>query len=157
MRTRILTFILIFQSVQFLAHWFLYETWTSFWGASSPLALSRLQVSLALLSVVFVAASLLAFRFYNIVVRLFYTFAAAWLGLLVYSFLAACACWLLYPLILVAGLPGARRPLAVVLFSLAIAACLYGIVNGAWTRASTGSRSGCPTFPTRGAAARLRC
>jgi predicted MPP superfamily phosphohydrolase len=134
LRTRILTFILVFQSVQFLAHWFLYETWTSFWGASSPTALPRLQLAVALLSVSFVAASLLAFRFSNIVIRLFYTFAAAWLGLLVYFFLAACACWLLYPLTLLAGLHGARRPLAVVLFSLAVAACFYGIVNAAWTR-----------------------
>ena len=134
MRTRILTFILVFQSVQFLAHWFLYETWTSFWGASSPLALSRLQVCVALLSVSFVAASLLSFRFSNILVRLFYTFAAAWLGLLVYFFLAACACWLLYPVALLVGLHGAQRPLAVVLFGAAVAACLYGIVNAAWTR-----------------------
>ncbi len=133
-RTRFLTFILVFQSVQFLAHWFLYETWTSFWGATSPPALLRLQVCVALLSVSFVAASLLAFRFSNILVRLFYTFAAAWLGLLVYLFLAACACWLLYALALLAGLEEAREPLAAVLISLAVIACLYGIVNAAWTR-----------------------
>jgi predicted MPP superfamily phosphohydrolase len=112
----------------------LYKTWTSFWGASSPPALLTLQVSVAFLSISFVAASLLSFRFSNILVRLFYTLAAAWLGTLVYFFLAACACWLLYPVTLLAGLQGARRPLAVVLFSMAAAVCLYGIVNAAWTR-----------------------
>jgi predicted MPP superfamily phosphohydrolase len=133
-RTRILTFIAIFQSLQFLGHWFVYETWISFWGTPGPPALLRLRLSAALLSVSFVAASLLAFRFSNLLVRLFYTLAAAWLGMLVYFFLAACACWLLYPLALLAGLHGTERPLAVVLFSLAIAACLYGIVNAARTR-----------------------
>jgi uncharacterized protein len=133
-RTRFLTFIFVFQSVQFLAHWFLYETWTNFWGVTSPADLLRLQVSVALLSVSFVAASLLAFRFFNILVRLFYMLAAVWLGLLVYFFLAACACWLLYALSLLAGLHPARGALAAVLFSLAVIVCLYGIVNAAWTR-----------------------
>jgi uncharacterized protein len=133
-RSRFLTFILVFQSVQFLAHWFLYETWTSYWGTLSSPALLTLQVCVAFLSVSFVAASLLSFRFSNIIVRLFYKLAAVWLGTLVYFFLAACACWLLYPVTLLAGLPGARRPLAVVLFSFAVAVCLYGIVNAAWTR-----------------------
>jgi predicted MPP superfamily phosphohydrolase len=133
-RTRILTFIAVFQSVQFLAHWFVYETWISFWGAASPLALAHLQVSAALLSISFVSASLLAFRFSNVPVRLFYRLAAAWLGLLVYFFLAASACWLVYPLALLAGLQEARRPLTAVLFGSAIAACLYGIVNASWTR-----------------------
>ena len=134
MRTRFLTFILVFQTVQFLAHWFIYETWISFWGPLSPPALLRLRVAVALLSVSFVAASLLSFRFVNPLIRLFYTLAAAWLGLLTFFVWAACACWLLYPAALLAGLPGARRPIAITLFAFAIAVCLYGMVNAAWTR-----------------------
>lgn len=134
MRSRFLTFIVVFQSVQFLAHWFLYETWTSLWGAFSPAALLRLQVSMLVLSVSFVSASLLAFRFYNILVRLFYTLAAAWLGTLVYFVMAAIASWLAYPLVLIIGVRGLERPILAVLFGLAAAASLYGIVNAAWTR-----------------------
>jgi hypothetical protein len=93
-----------------------------------------LRVCVALLSVSFVSASLLAFRFSNVVVRIFYTLAAAWLGMLVYFFLAACGCWLLDPAVLVAGLNGAQRPLAVILFSLALVTSVYGIVNASWTR-----------------------
>jgi uncharacterized protein len=48
---------------------------------------------------------------------------------------AACGCWLLNPLALLAGLQEARRPIAVGLFGLAIAAGLYGIINASWTRA----------------------
>jgi predicted MPP superfamily phosphohydrolase len=133
-RTRFLTFILVFQSVQLLAHWFLYKTWTRFWGPFPSPALWTLQVCVALLSVTFVSASLLSFRFSNILVRLFYTLAAAWLGTLVYLVLAACACWLLYPVALLAGLHEARHPLAIALFSLAGGVAVYGIVNAAWTR-----------------------
>jgi uncharacterized protein len=133
-RTRFLTFIVVFQSIQFLTHWFVYETWTRFWGAADPPALSRLQLTAALLSVSFVTASLLAFRYSGIVVRLFYTLAAAWLGILSFCILAACACWILYPLTSLARLHGARRPLALALFGGAFAVSLFGMVNAARTR-----------------------
>lgn len=134
MRTRFLTFILVFQSVQFAAHWFLYETWISFWGPMDPATLLRLQIAVALLSVSFVGASLLAFRFDNVVVRALYRLAAVWLGTLVYLFLAACACWVLYPLALAADVQDAGRQLVLALFGLGIAAALYATINAAWTR-----------------------
>ena len=134
MRTRFLIFILVFQSVQFLAHWFLYATWISFWGAPGPQILFPLQIIVAALSVSFVTASLLAFRFDNLAVRSFYRLAAAWLGTLVYLCLAAIACWVLYPLAQAAGVQDARRQLLVALSGLAIAASVYAVVNAAWTR-----------------------
>jgi hypothetical protein len=82
----------------------------------------------------FVSASLLAFRFDNILVRSFYRVAAAWLGMLVYLFLAACACWVLSPLALAAGVQDAKRQLVLALFGVATAAALYAIVNAASTR-----------------------
>ncbi len=134
MRARFLTFILVFQSVQFLAHWFLYETWVSFWGAASPPQLLWLQIIVATLSISFVSASLLAFRFDNIVVRTFYRPAAAWLGMLVYLCVAAAACWVLSPLAVAAGVQDAKRQLVLALSGVAIAAALYALVNAAWTR-----------------------
>jgi len=133
-RTRFLTFIVVFQSVQFLAHLFLYETWISFWGAPAPEALLWLRIVVTVLSISFVSASLLAFRFDNFLVRSFYSAAAAWLGMLVYLFLAACACWVLFPLALSAGVQDAKRQLVLALFGVAIAAALYAIVNAASTR-----------------------
>jgi hypothetical protein len=47
---------------------------------------------LALLSVSFVIASLLAFRYSNILIRAFYTISAVWLGMLSFFFLAALSC-----------------------------------------------------------------
>jgi len=48
--------------VLLLAHWFLYKTWTFFWAAPDPSRFSGLQITLTLLSVSFVLASLLAWR-----------------------------------------------------------------------------------------------
>lgn len=134
MRARFAVFVAIVQSTLFFAHWFVYETWSDFWGASDPPGFPKLQVTLALLSVSFVAASLLAFRSAHILVRLFYKVSAAWLGVLSFCFFAACSCRILDDLARLLGLPGERRAFAVVLFGLAILASLYGIVNAAWIR-----------------------
>jgi predicted MPP superfamily phosphohydrolase len=133
-RARFVVFVAIIQSTLFLAHWFVYETWSDFWGTSDPPGISKLQVALALLSVSFVTASLLAFRYAHILVRLFYKISAAWLGVLSCCFFAACSCRILYDLVRLLGLHGDRRAFAVALFGLAILASLYGVVNAAWVR-----------------------
>jgi predicted MPP superfamily phosphohydrolase len=137
-RTRIAIFVAIVQSILFLAHAFLYKTWIAFWetpgGTSRLTGISILQVALALLSVSFVAASFLAFRYSHLLVRLFYTLSAVWLGILSFCFYAASLCWVLYGAARLFGLHVERRPLAVVLLGLAILAGVYGIINASWTR-----------------------
>lgn len=134
MRTRIATFVAIIQSILFVGHWFLYLTLAAFWGPSDPEGISKLQVTLTVLSVSFVAASLLAFRYSHLLVRLFYTICAAWLGMLSFSLLAACSCWVLYASVELFGLHLERGRVATVLFSLAFIVSLYGIINAARTR-----------------------
>lgn len=134
MRSRIAVFVVVVQTVLFLAHWFLYETWTAFWAAPAVPQISGLQITLALLSVSFVLASLLAWRSSHVLVRILYTISAVWLGTLTFCFLAACLCWTIYGGALILGLHPDRRELVVVLFLLALMASLYGVVNAAWTR-----------------------
>jgi uncharacterized protein len=122
------------QTVLFLVHWFLYNTWTFFWGAPVPSGISVLQITLALLSVSFVLASLLAWRSSHVIVRILYTISAVWLGTLSFCFLAALWCWGIYGGAYLLGLHPDLRELVVVLFALALLASLYGIVNAAWTR-----------------------
>jgi uncharacterized protein len=131
LRSRLVVFIAVIQTVLFAAHWFLYQTWTSFWG--SPGA-SGFQLTLAILSVSFVMASLLAWRSYHSIVRILYTISAVWLGTLSFCFLAACACWATYGGALLLGLHPNRRELVVTFLGAALAISLFGMVNAAWTR-----------------------
>ncbi len=134
MRSRIVVFIAVIQSILFLAHWFLYETWKAFWPATGQAGSSDLKVALALLSVSFVTASLLAWRSSHLVVRVFYTIAAVWLGFLSFCFYAACAAWVLYGGARLLGFHPDGRVLAVALVGVALLASLYGVANAAWTR-----------------------
>ncbi len=134
MRSRIAVFIVVIQAILLLAHWFLYETWMDFLVFADPPGISKLQVVLAILSVSFVTASLLAWRYPHFLVRVFYTLSAVWLGTLSFLFLAACACWLIYGGARIFGVHANQRILALVMFGSALLAALYGIINAAWTR-----------------------
>jgi uncharacterized protein len=133
-RSRIAVFVAIIQVVLLSAHWFLYGTWMFFWATPDPPGVSPLQLTLALLAFSFVAASLLAWRYSNWLVRSLYTVAAVWLGFASFAFLAALACWILYGGARLFGLHPDRRVFAVVFLAAALLACVYGIVNAAWTR-----------------------
>lgn len=93
-----------------------------------------MKIVLALLSVSFVLASLLAWRSSHVLVRILYTISAIWLGTSSFCFLAACACWTIYGGARLVGLYPDRRELVVVLLALALLTSFYGIVNAAWTR-----------------------
>ncbi len=134
MRRRRATFILIVQLMLLVAHAFVYETWTAFMTPADPPGVPGLAIAFALLSICFVVASLLAFRYYNIFVRVFYTLAAGWLGILNFVFFGSFACWIVYAGARFAGLPWDRRDIALVVFGIAVAAGLAGIANASWTR-----------------------
>src|SRR5438046_279240 len=89
---RIAIFVAIVQAILLLGHWIVYETWIALWTAAAPSGISALQVTVALLSVSFVAASLLAWRYTHVLVRLFYKIAAVWLGIGNFLLVAACLC-----------------------------------------------------------------
>ena len=134
MRSRIAVFVAIIQIVLFLGHWFLYETLTAFFPTPGGRPRVWLEVALALLSISFVVASLLAWRSFNVVVRVFYSIAAVWMGILNFCFLAACSCWALWGAARLAGVNPDLRLLATIVFGIALALSLYGIINAAWTR-----------------------
>jgi uncharacterized protein len=132
-RVRFAVFVGLVQLTLLLAHQFVYDTWTAFWGVADPPGMV-IKSAYALLAVSFVAASLLAFRYSHVLVRLFYTVAAVWLGVLSFCFFASCSCWILYAVIRICGFDCQRRLLAAALFGLAVFASLYGIINAAWVR-----------------------
>ena len=78
-RAGIATFVTVIQVVLFLTHLFIYETWTFAPAGSESFSSLWLKVTAAALSVSFLAASLLAFRYSNPAVRTLYRISAVWL------------------------------------------------------------------------------
>ena len=133
-RKNLIGFIAIIQSVLFLTHLFLYETWTfSPAGQDTPGAL-WIKLVLGFLSVSFVTASLLAFRYTNPPLRVFYRVAAVWVGLLTFLFLAAVSSWIIFGVARLAGLDMNFHRTVELLFGAAAVAGLYGVFNASWTR-----------------------
>jgi uncharacterized protein len=126
--------IVILQSVLFLTHLLVYETWTfSPAGGDTPGAL-WIKLVLGFSSVSFVAASLLAFRYTNSAVRVFYRIAAVWVGFLTFLFLASVSSWIIFGVARLAGLDVNFHRMVEWLFGAAVAAGLYGVFNASWTR-----------------------
>lgn len=134
MRTRILIFLATVQAILFASHWFVYETWTSFRQAPDPPGISWLAIIVAILSVTFLTASLLARSHSQLPARIYYTASAVWLGFFSFFFLAACASWLVYGIARLFRLHWQQPYIALVLFSAAILAGVYALLNSARTR-----------------------
>src|SRR5215470_7988390 len=124
----------VFQGVMFAAHWFVYETLRLFFSPLAPAAHTALAVGFAVLSVSFVSATLLAFRYNNFPLRMLYRTAAVWLGALNYFFLAALLSWAAYGLVLDGALKVSSSWIALVLFGLATVFSFWGVLNANWVR-----------------------
>ena len=134
MPRRIALIIAIGQSILLFAHFFVYETWIAFHPGASAQAIWRLRFATILLSFTFIAASLLAWRSGNFLVRIFYTLAVVWMGFLDLLFMAAFACWIAYAMIYIARVPVTQQRVADAIFGLAVIAGVYAIINSSWTR-----------------------
>ena len=136
LRRGIFGFVVVIQSVLLLAHFFLYQTWTFASSASSDPAAGGVwtKLLLGLLSVSFVAASLLAFRYTNPVLRAFYRGAAVWLGMLTFLFVAAVASWIVFGAAHLAGLNVNFHRMVEWFFGVAFAVGLYAVLNASFTR-----------------------
>jgi predicted MPP superfamily phosphohydrolase len=133
-RKGLIGFIVIIQSVLFLTHYLLYETWTFSRAGSDTHGALWIKPILGFLSVSFVAASLLAFRYTNPVVRSFYRAAAVWMGLLSFLLLAAVSSWMIFGVAQLASLEMNFHRTVELLFGAAVVAGFYGVFNASWTR-----------------------
>lgn len=131
LRKTFLTFIAVIQFVLFLAHFFLYQTWTFQHVPAHPRALG---LTLGLLSISFVTASVLAFSHTSAPVRVLYRTAAVWMGFLSFLFLAAVFSWMLLGAATLAGVSVNFHRMVDALFAIALALGLYGVWNANWTR-----------------------
>ncbi len=97
-------------------------------------ALPALRITFGILSISFVVSSFLAFRFSNAFVRIFYWFAAIWLGVLNFLLWGACLAWVSYGVARLAGWRASGRPIAIVFLLAAVLVSTYGIINAARVR-----------------------
>ena len=134
MRGRLIGFIAVIQSLLWLTHLFLYETWAFSPTGSEVHGAFWLKLVLGFLSVSFVAASLLAFRYTNAVLRVFYRIAAVWLGLVSFFIFATVSSWIIFGVAHLTGLHLNFHRTVEVLFSAATLAGVYGVFNASWTR-----------------------
>src|SRR5437660_5285921 len=133
-RRSLIGFIAIVQSVLFLTHFLLYETWTFSPAGSNTHGALWIELVLGLLLVSFIAASLLAFRYTNAALRAFYRAAAVWLGLLSFLFVAAVSSWIIFGVERLSGLDVNLHRAVELLLGVAVVAGLYGVFNASWTR-----------------------
>jgi len=131
MRRRIFVFITVFQSLLFLIHLLLYETWTY----SAPThERPWIAWTLGVLSVSFVAASLLAWRYSNAFVGAFYKVAAVWVGVLTFLTFAAVLSWIMLWMARLAGFTLDFHLIVEVVSGIAALIGLYAVLNASWTR-----------------------
>jgi len=133
-RRSFVPFIAVAQTILFLAHFLVYQTWT-FSAANArihgPL---WLKLVLGVLSVAFLPASILAFRYTSAPVRVFYRIAAVWMGLLSFLFIATVFSWILYAVAVFIGIPAQFHRLVELMLGVAMLAGIYGVINASWTR-----------------------
>jgi predicted MPP superfamily phosphohydrolase len=141
---RLVVFLTVFQTVLIVVHGFLFFTWVYFRAAPvdaqtntyefAPLNHWRVLLALAILSVSFLAASLVGFRLTNVLLRVVYCITAVWLGFVNYAFFSALLCWLVYAAFRIGGASIPRHYFALSFLLLAVAVSVYGVVNSEWTR-----------------------
>jgi len=108
-------------------------TWSYFFGLPGWIAWQALPGALA---VVFIPATVLRFKYNHPLLRGIYALSAAWLGALNFAFFAALACWIVAGASWLTGWSLPRFSVATVLFNMALAAAIYGLINATWIRVS---------------------
>jgi len=133
-RAGLVAFISVVQAILFLTHLVLYETWTFSTSGNAVAVPLWLKIALGVLSVSFLVASLLAWRYTGAAVRAIYKVAAVWLGLLSFLLVAVVLSWVAVGIAWVVGLHMNFHVTVEVLFGAAAAAGIYGVFNANWTR-----------------------
>jgi len=133
-RKRFIILVAVIQAILFLAHFFLYKTWAFSAEGSSVLSDLGFKLAVAVLSVSFVTASILAMRYTNAAVRAFYRASAVWMGLLSFLLFAAIAAWIIFGIGTLAGLELNFHSIVGILSGIAIVLGVGAVFNASWTR-----------------------
>ena len=133
-RSRLPVFVSVVQAFLIAIHVAIYATWSFFWGFADYSHAVEARAALAVLSVSFVAATLLAHQYFNPLIRAVYALASFWLGIVNFLLVAAAASWIVYGVPLLFGLHLDKRAVVAACFGLGLVAGIGATVNAAWTR-----------------------
>jgi len=125
-RSRIISFVGVFLSVLLAANWFVGATWNHFFGIAG---LPAWEIIPPALTLAFVAATFLGRRYSGFGLRRVYQISAVWLGILNFSFFAACAAWIVSIAALWLPIHFQPKTIAETFFSMALVASIYGLIN----------------------------
>ena len=112
----------------FAAHYFLFLSLIYFFNITGQIYLNTLKIIFIFLPLSFILASVLINRFSNIFVRLYYTIAASWFGILLYFVLACLLIYFIKFLGEIFSLNINERALIIGLFLAATAIMIYGVI-----------------------------
>ncbi len=128
---RIAFLLIVIPAVLLAANWFVWATWNHFSGMTTMPAWQFVSFALIL---TFVATTFLGHRHSNFVLRLVYRISAVWLGILSFSFFAACAAWIISVAATSFSLHFEPKVIADSVFGIAILTSIAGLVNANWLR-----------------------
>lgn len=117
-------FILIIQALLVYLHWFIYYTLIIFLRVENRSAILWLEIIFTGLSLSFIIASVLAFRYASAAVGKFYAAAAVWMGFFSYFLTASLFSWIWF-----AFQPATVRGAVILSFAAAALVAFWGIVN----------------------------
>lgn len=127
-------FLTIIQTILFAAHYFVYKTFSRAFDISAPTHIWWTRIIFILLSISFLAASTITYKYYGSVGRTFYTMAALWLGTMYWLFFASLFSWIIWGIGRLAFQGRNLNSLVVLLFLAALVTSAYGFWNSYQTK-----------------------
>jgi uncharacterized protein len=131
LRARLISFLAVASTILLTATGFVCMTWNHFWESPATLAW---EIIPPVLTLIFIATTVLAMRHSNLWLRLAYRISAIWLGFLSLGFFSACAAWILSAVLVLLPFHVEPKIIAVLFSGGAILAGIYGFVNASWLR-----------------------
>ena len=130
----IAVFLLIIQFILFLGHYLVYKTVVRFFGVTDAGHLWWIKVVFVVLSISFLLASIVTYKFYGPIGRIFYTASAVWLGTLYWLFFASVLSWVVFGLakLVTPGIDVSSVAMGLVILALLTSA--YGVWNSYQTK-----------------------
>jgi predicted MPP superfamily phosphohydrolase len=126
LRSRIIRFVTVVLTILLAANWFVCATWNHFSGMTTVPAWEVIPPGLTL---AFVVATFLGLRYSNFSLRLVYRISVVWLGVLNFSFFAACATWIVSAAAMLLPFYFQPKAIAETFFGMALLISIYGLIN----------------------------